>query len=57
MDTLPVLEFSVVPKSEIPENNEVYEKLNGIVQESIGQSYGVFLDGQMLGSEMCIRDR
>ena len=57
MDTLPVLEFAVVPKSEIPENNEVYEKLNGIVQESIGQSYGVFLDGQMLGSEMCIRDR
>lgn len=47
---VPVLELAVISKDDFTDQEEVYNTLSGIVEEYIGRSYGVFLDGQMLCS-------
>ena len=50
MNSAPVLELAVIPKEDITDQDDIYHTLSGMVQEYIGRSYGVFLDGQMLCS-------
>lgn len=50
MESMPILQFALVPKNEITEKTEIYNTLYTKVQEYLGQSYGFFIDGQIVGT-------
>ncbi|MDF2685388.1 MAG: Peptidase, partial [Clostridia bacterium] len=50
MESMPILQFTLVPKNEITEKTEIYNTLYTKVQEYLGQSWGFFIDGEIIGT-------
>lgn len=53
MESMPVLTFAFVPNEQLSTSvseDEVYSKMSKTVQEYIEFSYGVFIDGQLIGT-------
>jgi|GEM_PF-982899 len=47
---IPTISFAVVKKQEITSENEIYNTLLTKSQEYVGQSYGFYVDGQLIGT-------
>ena len=50
MESIPTLNFVIIEKDELTDTGEIAETLYNSFQEYIGQSYGFFFDGQLLGT-------
>lgn len=50
MDSIPSLNFVVIEKDQFTDHEEIADTLYNSYQEYIGQSYGLFFDGQLLGT-------
>lgn len=50
MESIPVMQFALVPKGEMTPKAEIYNTLYTNVQEYLGQSFGFFIDGQLVGT-------
>ncbi len=50
MESIPTLSFTVVEKSQLTDPSDIAETLYNSYQEYIGQSYGLFVDGQLIGT-------
>jgi len=49
-DSIPTLKFVIIEKDNLTDNSEIAETLYNSYQEYIGQSYGLYLDGIILGT-------
>jgi murein DD-endopeptidase MepM/ murein hydrolase activator NlpD len=50
MESIPTLSFVIIEKDEFTDSEKIAETLYNNFQEYIGQSYGFFFDGQLLGT-------
>lgn len=49
-DKLPIFSFSIVKKNELSNTDEVYSSLYKKAEEALGQTYGIFVDGTLIGA-------
>lgn len=49
-DKLPVFSFSIVKKNELSNTDAVYSSLYKKAEETLGQTYGIFVDGTLIGA-------
>ncbi|MBO5035605.1 MAG: peptidoglycan DD-metalloendopeptidase family protein [Clostridia bacterium] len=50
MESIPTLSFVIIEKDQLTDRGEIAETLYNSYQEYIGQSYGLFIDGQLIGT-------
>ena len=49
-EQIPAYSFVVVKKSQLMENEEVYESLYTAAEEELGNTYGIIVDGELVGA-------
>lgn len=50
MESIPTLSFVIIEKDQFTDSSVIAETLYNSYQEYIGQSYGLFIDGQIIGT-------
>ena len=50
MESIPTLSFVIIEKDQFTDSSVIAETLYNSYQEYIGQSYGLFIDGQLIGT-------
>ncbi len=50
MESIPTLSFVIIDKEQFTDSSVIAETLYNSYQEYIGQSYGLFIDGQIIGT-------
>lgn len=49
-DSLPVFSYSIVKKDKLSDSKIIYSTLKQKAEENLGQTYGLFVDGELIGS-------